>query len=199
MLRLRSTSAWSHYVLGLSSWLIAIAGVQAGPQQTVEGQVDGQKFGTNLVGGGVSIHFVGDSEPERRLLDACDTGDRCKVVVVTNPGNVVVRLLTAVRVTSDLSPGAADVDRPLKSLVRPSFDCKLGDSPIEQMICADSQLAALDLDLAGVYRTRIDTDLSQRAQLRQQQRNWIVQVRNLCADVHCVRAAYRERINALKR
>lgn len=85
----------------------------------------------------------------------------------------------------------------------PSFDCaqKLTSS-VEQRICADPKLAALDRQMAGAYEAA--TAKATRADARTletEQRGWI-KGRNDCwkqADVQaCVEAAYRMRIAALQ-
>lgn len=80
----------------------------AAPERTVMGVVDGQKFGTNVLGDGTSVTFEADSANEERLLKACDVGTRCKVVVVTNKSDVVVRLVSAERLLGT-QPGDAQL------------------------------------------------------------------------------------------
>jgi uncharacterized protein len=85
----------------------------------------------------------------------------------------------------------------------PSFDCtKKLTSSVEQRICADPKLAALDRQMADVYAAATAKATAADAQaLALAQRDWI-KGRNDCwksADVPaCVETAYRQRIAELQ-
>ena len=176
----------------------------AGPKggaRTVTGIVDGQKFGTNVLGDGASVTFEADSENEARLLKACDVGSRCKVVVITKGSDVVVRLVSAQR--ADPSPQGvsrpADTQPATSAPKGPSFSCAKAMSKAERMICADSTLAMLDRDLALAYKRTLDAKDAERSQLLQAQRDWVRAKRNACTDPACLGAVYRDRIQELGR
>jgi uncharacterized protein len=87
----------------------------------------------------------------------------------------------------------------------PSFDCKRAAAPIEQAICADPALAALDRQLAATY-ARVVAPTSHwsagdKQTQRAAQRAWRL-ARDTCAtadDVkHCVASAYQQRLAALQ-
>ena len=84
----------------------------------------------------------------------------------------------------------------------PSFDCAKSNGEIEALICQDDSLAALDRELAQVYKTALDNAPGEeRATLKATQRGWI-KGRNDCwkaADKKaCTQTNYEQRITALQ-
>jgi uncharacterized protein len=84
----------------------------------------------------------------------------------------------------------------------PSFDCGKADHDIEQLICKDDELAALDKQLAEVYRTAYQNfPAEERNMLKAFQRGW-VKGRNDCWKADdprgCAKAAYETRITELQ-
>lgn len=81
----------------------------------------------------------------------------------------------------------------------PSFDCDKADGSVEEMICADAELAALDVELDAVWRQAmaLSQDSPDLTTYRAEQRGWI-KGRNDCwksDDVRaCVVSCYRDRI-----
>lgn len=66
--------------------------------------------------------------------------------------------------------GATGSDRP----AGPAFDCKKAQGRVEQLVCADAGLAALDRRLDQVYQAVLARAESRlRATLRAEQRGWI--------------------------
>ena len=85
---------------------------------------------------------------------------------------------------------------------QPSYDCATASGQVEQMICADETLAALDRELAAVYAEAVLTyPLEEQTNLKVQQRGWI-KGRDACwkaEDVAaCVEGNYRARIVELQ-
>jgi uncharacterized protein len=86
---------------------------------------------------------------------------------------------------------------------QPSFDCTKADGTVEEMICADPGLAALDLQLAEVWRHAMDLsrDNVDLPMIKTEQRGWI-KGRNECwksDDVrHCVEDSYNMRIGEIQ-
>jgi len=85
----------------------------------------------------------------------------------------------------------------------PAFDCDKADGMVEEMICADSILAALDVELDEVWQrvlalSQENPDLDM---IRAEQRGWI-KGRNECwksGDVrYCVWTTYKQRIAELQ-
>ncbi|MDO6776477.1 MULTISPECIES: MliC family protein [unclassified Shewanella] len=90
----------------------------------------------------------------------------------------------------------------------PAFDCQQASGEVEQLICQDSQLAQLDIQLNQVFKKSIsqlgadaDLDVDALAQLKAFQRGWI-KGRNECwkADdiKQCVIYAYTSRLTELQ-
>jgi len=82
--------------------------------------------------------------------------------------------------------------------IRPSFDCAKASQRIEFLICESPQLADLDRALASSYKRAMVAAGGDRALLRQDQRTWRTQSRDVCADTGCVARVTRERIAMLK-
>ncbi len=78
----------------------------------------------------------------------------------------------------------------------PSFDCGNASSAVEQMICADPDLARLDKQTAeafGVVRARS----MDPGQVTASQGRWRRTVRDICADAACIEQAYQARLAEL--
>lgn len=85
---------------------------------------------------------------------------------------------------------------------KPSFDCAKADSEIEELICKDEELAALDQKMAEVYKTALDKAPKEELDnLKAFQRGW-VKGRNDCwkaeDESSCARANYETRITELQ-
>lgn len=90
----------------------------------------------------------------------------------------------------------------LAHAAHPSFDCSKATHEVEQIICKDADLAALDQSLAELYATVMkNSPASQHGALKTEQRGW-VKGRDDCwkaSDKHgCIKAEYQSRINELK-
>jgi len=177
----------------------AWAGGPKGGERTVIGRVDGQKFGTNVIGDGEFVTFEGDSENEVRLLNACDVGSRCKVVVITKASDMVVRLVSAQRADASPQGVSRPADTGSAAPQGPSFSCAKAASTVERMICADATLAMLDRDLALAYMRTLDATGTKRSHVQKAQRNWVRAKRNACTDAACLGTVYRDRILELAR
>jgi uncharacterized protein len=84
----------------------------------------------------------------------------------------------------------------------PSFDCDKASGSIEEMVCNDDELSALDRKLDRVYAASLKKAISQRPpMLRAEQRGWI-KGRNDCwkskGPRSCVESTYRLRIAELQ-
>ena len=85
---------------------------------------------------------------------------------------------------------------------QPSYDCATASDRVEQLICTDPNLAALDRQLASVYAAAVQNyPLEEQTHLKVQQRGWL-KGRNACwqaDDVSaCVEQNYRNRIVELQ-
>lgn len=78
-----------------------------------------------------------------------------------------------------------------------SFDCGAARAPVEKLICADPELAALDDQLADVYRAALKNQDDAGRLLKGQQRQWLKsRADNLGADA--LKNTYRERVAFLR-
>jgi uncharacterized protein YecT (DUF1311 family) len=73
-----------------------------------------------------------------------------------------------------------------------SFDCSKAGTAVEKMICSDAVLSRLDEELAGKYQS-----VSSSPQVKQQQRDWLRNIRNKCETTDCLVAAYRTQIQSI--
>jgi uncharacterized protein len=82
-----------------------------------------------------------------------------------------------------------------------SFDCTKAATPVEKQVCADPELGALDERLAAAFKALGDeqtgNERGRRAPRSDDQRRWLREVRDRCADAACLRKAYADRIAVL--
>ena len=79
-----------------------------------------------------------------------------------------------------------------------SFDCEQARTSVEKLICADPQLEDLDVELSEAYgAAQKELPPAEVGRLRQEQLQWLRNIRNRCADSACLSQAYKTRINAL--
>ena len=86
----------------------------------------------------------------------------------------------------------------LHAVAQPSFDCTKATTLVENAICQDPELGALDGTLAEQYQAlwRATSGESARQALKKSQRAWLAK-RNQCKDRPCLVRVYRERLDAL--
>ncbi len=77
-----------------------------------------------------------------------------------------------------------------------SFDCAKASGKVEQLICADAALSALDEQLAQEYKQALALVAAPDA-LKQDQRAWLRQARKECTNAECLIKAYQARLSAL--
>lgn len=100
------------------------------------------------------------------------------------------------------SGSGSDPDSGSRHAATPSFDCSRASNAVEELVCADAALAALDRRLADVYATaRSNFPAEELDSLKSGQRDWI-RARNACpgrdARGACVRHRYETRITELQ-
>lgn len=79
-----------------------------------------------------------------------------------------------------------------------SFDCAQAGTEVEHMICGNAELSKLD-ELLGDRYVRARGKAADPDALRGEQRAWLRDVRNACANAACLKAAYETRIAELTR
>jgi hypothetical protein len=89
--------------------------------------------------------------------------------------------------------------RSYSPLVAPSFNCRKATYHSEMLICASSDLAALDLALADAYRhAKAIAGTRGKAALRDEENYWLRRIRDQCPDVACLTSTYESRIAELR-
>lgn len=83
-------------------------------------------------------------------------------------------------------------------LLSASFDCSLKLNEIEQLICDNEQLSDLDERLSKQYQLN-KSSTKDAVSLRDSQRSWLRNERNLCSDIDCLSKVYQSRITFLKK
>jgi hypothetical protein len=78
----------------------------------------------------------------------------------------------------------------------PSFDCSRASSSVEQMICADGELARLDSETAEAFKVA-RSHSADPSSISTDQGRWRREVRDACGDSSCVSDAYRARLAEL--
>lgn len=80
----------------------------------------------------------------------------------------------------------------------PSFDCAKANTGPERLICSNSELSQLDVNLSQAYlKAKDKTD--DKKSLKAEQLNWMKTVRNACSDADCLKNEMSKRISELTR
>lgn len=78
------------------------------------------------------------------------------------------------------------------------IDCGKATSSAEKAICSSEALSSLDSELAQVYGLALsDLPPGKRPEKVQEQKDWLINVRDKCDSSDCLTRAYRDRIQAL--
>jgi uncharacterized protein len=86
----------------------------------------------------------------------------------------------------------AALNNPAKVVkARPSFSCEGAAGQAQRIICADPGLAALDVEIAALYR-RARANVVDTSGLADEQSAWLLR-RDRCGDAGCLRASYAQR------
>ena len=80
---------------------------------------------------------------------------------------------------------------------QPSFNCDKATTVVEKLICADEDLAQLDVELNQVYREVLE-QVEEPQKLKEEQLQWL-KSRNRCEDRQCVQLQYVQRLDQLRR
>lgn len=87
---------------------------------------------------------------------------------------------------------------PSDNAIQPSFDCGKASVPAEVAVCADGELAKLDLALAKAYLNAKERSLDV-VSLQRDENNWRKNTRDACGtDAGCLKSAYEMRISQLQ-
>lgn len=95
-------------------------------------------------------------------------------------------------------PGKLEKHPQNRDALMRSLDCsKVASMPL-QLVCGDAELASVDRELGNLYGKKLKASTN-KAPLRDGQRDWLRHSRNQCADKACLMRAYRLRIDELQR
>jgi uncharacterized protein YecT (DUF1311 family) len=95
-------------------------------------------------------------------------------------------------------PGLLETQHRMKAGLMHSFDCSKLITVQAQLICGDEELARVDKTMAELYRQKLKTSVD-KTRFRADQRAWLRDSRNVCADKDCLLRSYHFRIDELKR
>jgi uncharacterized protein len=75
-----------------------------------------------------------------------------------------------------------------------SFDCRKASTLVENVICSDNEISALDDSLSAAYSSALAEGKADK--IKREQKKWLKK-RNSCKDKECVKKQYVQRINEL--
>lgn len=76
-----------------------------------------------------------------------------------------------------------------------NFDCRKASTASEKLICKSAQLSELDSRLNRAFRMSIwHTNEQAIRKVKEEQRNWLIAVRDKCLDEKCLNQAYISRL-----
>jgi hypothetical protein len=138
-----------------------------------------------------------------------------------SPGSVTSPVPEDIALTSNTEAPNSQVSQPQESdavdalteapasqnAPKPSFNCAVGTTPAEKLICGSYDLAALDVEMAGLYKTAMrradsaDVQIGRGSELNRStlvgnQSRWI-HGNNNCRDSDCLQQRLTERIDFL--
>ena len=79
----------------------------------------------------------------------------------------------------------------------PSFDCNKASTGPERLICSNKVLAEADVKMAQAYKSTFNGS-ADKSTLKQNQRNWMLQIRDACSNADCMIDAYNTRLTQLR-
>ncbi|WP_246089185.1 ATP-dependent Clp protease proteolytic subunit [Paraburkholderia guartelaensis] len=95
-------------------------------------------------------------------------------------------------------PGLLETQPATKAALTQSFNCSELISAQAQLVCGDSELARIDRTMAEVFNQKLNVSTN-KDRLRAEQRAWLRNSRNACADKACLLKSYQLRVAELKR
>jgi uncharacterized protein YecT (DUF1311 family) len=92
-------------------------------------------------------------------------------------------------------PGVHD-DLMDKDITNQALDCDKASMPVAKAICSDEELSFLDYSTALAYKKALSTVANSKA-LKQEQGQWLKNIRNKCLSADCLKHAYNNRLFTL--
>lgn len=85
---------------------------------------------------------------------------------------------------------------------KPSFDCRnVKKDSVEFLICTNNDLSKLDVELNEIYKKVINNhniEESIKTNIKNEQTNWVINIRNGCNNISCLEYIYTNKITELK-
>lgn len=79
-----------------------------------------------------------------------------------------------------------------------SFDCTKATISVEKTICGDDKLSQLDSDLAVAYKQALESSANKQVLIKEQ-RQWLHDIRDVCANAACLTEVYTLRLREVPR
>ncbi|MCG3659942.1 lysozyme inhibitor LprI family protein [Aliarcobacter butzleri] len=84
----------------------------------------------------------------------------------------------------------------------PSFDCgNIKKDSAESLICKSNDLSKLDVEVNEIYKkviNNLNIEESIKINIKNEQTNWLINIRNGCNNISCLEYVYRNKIAELK-
>ena len=141
---------------------------------SVECDVTKQAYGSVLECGENLYSVKQGSAVEKSLYQICRANFKCKISFEANKRDEVTKILSA------FSKGK----KKAKTFTA-SFDCKEASGSIEEMICANEDIAKVDNQLGARIKLALDTSVETK-KIRDAQKAWLKDKRNKCQDRNCL-------------
>jgi hypothetical protein len=142
-----------------------------------------------------------EQSPSPPEVAAGSPGPQAPPAVAANPSQQSSARPNAAPVSRSEPPRERATERPPAAApavtIRPSFDCAKATNNAERLVCADSQLAALDVKMAQLYKQGL-TSVTDANAFSGEQQVWL-SMRDVCGDKQCLILAYNDRIKELER
>jgi serine/threonine protein kinase len=91
----------------------------------------------------------------------------------------------------------AQKQAPAPAPIQASFDCAKASNNAERLVCTDRELAALDVEMADLYKLGL-TSVADTNEFSGEQLSWLSR-RDGCTDKQCLVVSYNDRIKDLQR
>lgn len=159
---------------------------------TIEGELIVGTLDSNIDAGNVSAGFMTQSDIGNQIFEKCGGGDKCKVTSVVDDNGFIKSLISVEKVGDgeQITLNATDYNN---DKTKPSFDCSKASTFVEKSICADKKLSDMDNVLMSRYKKAYVATKDQEL-LKNEQKYWLKNVRNVCKNNKCIEDAYIDRL-----
>jgi uncharacterized protein YecT (DUF1311 family) len=148
----------------------------------VECDVTKQTYGSVLECGDNLFSVKMGSAVEKSLYEICKINFKCKISFEINSRDEVTKILSA------FSKGKKQAQT-----YPTSFNCKKPKTFVEKTICTNEDLANLDNQLGAKIKKKLETT-DETKKVRDAQKKWLKEIRNICNSHDCLLKAYKLRL-----